>query len=131
MEPSALRMRDLCAEAAAGILQRPARSLLAAVGTVLGVGSFVAVLGLTATASSRIDNRFNELSATEGIVEDSARQRNECVDVASPDDADARHPAGDRHGGTARGAGRRPVGRSVSGGQGGADRAGGGAATLT
>ncbi|MFI6465525.1 ABC transporter permease [Streptomyces sp. NPDC050538] len=88
--PSVLRLRDLCAEAAAGILQRPARSLLTAVGTVLGVGSFVAVLGLTATASSQIDNRFSELSATEVTVEDNAGQRDEFVDIAFPEDADRR-----------------------------------------
>ncbi|WP_328871571.1 ABC transporter permease [Streptomyces sp. NBC_00287] len=90
ISPSVLRLRDLCAEAAAGILQRPARSLLTAFGTVLGVGSFVAVLGLTATASSQIDNRFTELSATEVTVEDNARQQNEFVDIAFPKDADAR-----------------------------------------
>ncbi|CCK29876.1 ABC transporter [Streptomyces davaonensis JCM 4913] len=88
--PSVLRLRDLCAEAAAGVLQRPARSLLTAFGTVLGVGSFVAVLGLTATASSQIDNRFTELSATEVTVEDNARQQNEFVDIGFPKDADTR-----------------------------------------
>ncbi|MFE7811040.1 ABC transporter permease [Streptomyces sp. NPDC057433] len=88
--PSVLHLRDLCAEALAGILQRPARALLTAFGTVLGVGSFVAVLGLTATASSQIDNRFTELSATEVTVEDNARQHNEFVDMAFPQDADAR-----------------------------------------
>lgn len=37
----------------AGILQRPARSALTALDTVLGVGTFVAVLGLTATTPIR------------------------------------------------------------------------------
>jgi putative ABC transport system permease protein len=87
---STLRLRDLCAEAAAGIMQRPARSLLTAFGTVLGVGSFVAVLGLTATASSQIDGRFSSLGATEVTVEDNARQQNEFEDVAFPKDADER-----------------------------------------
>ncbi|WP_018544972.1 ABC transporter permease [Streptomyces sp. LaPpAH-108] len=90
ISPSVLRLRDLCAEAAAGILQRPARSLLTAFGTVLGVGSFVAVLGLTATASSQIDSRFSGLSATEVTVEDNARKQNEFVNVAFPEDADQR-----------------------------------------
>ncbi|MEU6144268.1 ABC transporter permease [Streptomyces sp. NPDC047081] len=87
---STLRARDLCAEAAAGILQRPARSLLTVFGTVLGVGSFVAVLGLTATASAQIDSRFSRLGATEVTVEDNARQQNEFEDVAFPKDADER-----------------------------------------
>jgi putative ABC transport system permease protein len=39
-------------------------------GIVLGIASFVAVLGLTTTASGQIDKRFNELLATEVTVTD-------------------------------------------------------------
>ncbi|MFC8421503.1 ABC transporter permease [Streptomyces sp. NPDC057236] len=87
---SRLAVRDLLAEALAGVLQRPARSALTSLGTVLGVGAFVAVLGLTATASAQIDDRFDMLSATEVVVEDIAREQNEFVDLAFPADADAR-----------------------------------------
>ncbi|MGW4699813.1 ABC transporter permease [Streptomyces sp. NPDC004285] len=83
-------LRDLLAEALAGMLQRPARSALTTLGTVLGVGAFVAVLGLTATASSQIDSRFNVLSATEVTVEDIAREQDEFADAAFPDDASER-----------------------------------------
>ncbi|MFB6838570.1 ABC transporter permease [Streptomyces sp. NPDC056361] len=82
--------RDLLAEALAGMLQRPARSALTMLGTVLGVGAFVAVLGLTATASSQIDSRFNALSATEVTVEDIAREQDEFAGPAFPDDASDR-----------------------------------------
>lgn len=67
---SKLRWRDLLSEAVAGMLQRPSRSALTALGTVLGVGTFVAVLGLTATATGQIGDRFNALTATEVTVED-------------------------------------------------------------
>ncbi|MEX0170868.1 ABC transporter permease [Streptomyces sp. LMG1-1-1.1] len=69
------------------MLQRPARSALTMLGTVLGVGAFVAVLGLTATASSQIDARFNVLSATEVTLQDIAREHDEFADPAFPDDA--------------------------------------------
>ncbi|MFC4470412.1 ABC transporter permease [Streptomyces xiangluensis] len=82
--------RDLCSEALAGILQRPTRSALTSVGTVLGVGTFVAILGLTATASSQIDERFTALAATEVTVHDIARTSDEFASIAFPDDADAR-----------------------------------------
>ncbi|MCX5377323.1 ABC transporter permease [Streptomyces sp. NBC_00091] len=86
--------RDLLSEALAGVLQRPARSALTGLGTVLGVGTFVAVLGLTATASSQIDTRFNALTATEVGVEDTAgggdALRAREVPIAFPRDADAR-----------------------------------------
>ncbi|MFD4525172.1 ABC transporter permease [Streptomyces sp. NPDC058470] len=82
--------RDIAAEALAGILQRPSRSVLTSIGTVLGVGTFVAILGLTATASSQIDDRFNVLTATEVAVEDVSHERNEFVDLAFPDDAEGR-----------------------------------------
>lgn len=82
--------RDLLSESVAGILQRPARSVLTALGTVLGVGTFVAVLGLTATTSSQIDSRFNELTATEVTVEDTGGEQPEFLSNAFPADADRR-----------------------------------------
>ncbi|MFJ4769953.1 tyrosine-type recombinase/integrase [Streptomyces uncialis] len=89
-EPSVLSARDLLGESLAGVLQRPARSALTALGTVLGVGTFVAILGLTATTSSQIDSRFNALTAAEVNIEDVALEQNEFVRLAFPDDADAR-----------------------------------------
>ncbi|MGA5047383.1 ABC transporter permease [Streptomyces arboris] len=89
-ERSRLSRRDLLSECAAGILQRPARSALTALGTVLGVGTFVAVLGLTATTSSQIDSRFNELTATQVTVEDTGGEQPEYLENAFPADADRR-----------------------------------------
>ncbi|MEU9172094.1 ABC transporter permease [Streptomyces sp. NPDC048420] len=87
---SVFPLRDLLAEALAGMLQRPGRSALTALGTVLGVGTFVAILGLTATTSSQIDARFNALTATEVTVEDVAAEQNEYATMAFPADADQR-----------------------------------------
>ncbi|KAB2588250.1 ABC transporter permease [Streptomyces arboris] len=89
-ERSRLSRRDLLSECAAGILQRPARSALTALGTVLGVGTFVTVLGLTATTSSQIDSRFNELTATQVTVEDTGGEQPEYLENAFPADADRR-----------------------------------------
>ncbi|MET8415200.1 ABC transporter permease [Streptomyces sp. NPDC005134] len=93
--------RDLLSEAVAGMLQRPARSMLTALGTVLGVGTFVAVLGLTATTSSQIDSRFNALTATEVTVEDVGDGSVSLAGTSFPDDSDARIEAlnGVRHAG--------------------------------
>ncbi|MFJ3643641.1 ABC transporter permease [Streptomyces sp. NPDC090108] len=88
--PSVLAPRDLLAEATAGILQRPARSALTALGTVLGVGTFVAILGLTATTSSQIDARFDALTATEVTVEETVDDPDQLTGPAFPEDADAR-----------------------------------------
>ncbi|MEV0782979.1 ABC transporter permease [Streptomyces sp. NPDC050423] len=90
VEASRLSFRDLVAESVAGMMQRPTRSALTSIGTVLGVGTFVAVLGLTATASSQIDERFNALMATEVTVEDVAHEQTEFVDLAFPQDASER-----------------------------------------
>ncbi|WP_290863583.1 ABC transporter permease [Hamadaea sp.] len=77
---------DLFAEATAGVVQRPGRSALTVLGTVLGIGAFVAILGLTSTAGGQIDRRFTTLSATEVTVTD--------VGVpASPDDTASSFPA--------------------------------------
>jgi putative ABC transport system permease protein len=72
------------------MLQRPGRSLLTALGTVLGVGAFVAVLGLTATASGQISSRFTALVATEIHIDDNGGADPSTVDNAFPADADQR-----------------------------------------
>ena len=90
IEASRFKLRDVLSESLAGILQRPARSALTSVGTVLGVGTLVAILGLTGTASSQIDERFNALSATEVSVEDIGRSQSGSTDMAFPSDADRR-----------------------------------------
>ncbi|MCF2131269.1 ABC transporter permease [Strepomyces sp. STD 3.1] len=88
--PSRFDTRDLFGEALAGMLQRPARSALTALGTVLAMGTFVAILGITSTASSQIDSRFNRFTATEVTVEDVAAEHDELAGPAFPDDADVR-----------------------------------------
>ncbi len=57
-------VRDLLNEASAALTARPARTLLTALGTVLGVAALVATLGLAKTAGGQIVGRFNELEAT-------------------------------------------------------------------
>lgn len=78
MEATRLPVADLVTEALAGLLQRPARSLLTMLGTVLGIGSFVAILGLTASAGGQVDKRFTILAATGVTVQD--------VGSGNPDD---------------------------------------------
>jgi putative ABC transport system permease protein len=68
--------RDAAAEAIAGIVQRPGRSVLTMLGTVLGVGAFVAVLGLTATAEGQISHQFTVLEDTTVTVEDNGPANN-------------------------------------------------------
>ena len=70
--PTRLSAGDLLEEALAGILQRPGRAALTALGTVLGVAAFVAILGLAATAGGQINQRFSVLAATEVLLEDTA-----------------------------------------------------------
>ncbi|MFD7560081.1 ABC transporter permease, partial [Streptomyces sp. NPDC059835] len=82
--------RDMLTEAVAGMLRRPGRAALTALGTVLGVGSFVTVLGLTGTISAQIDGRFNVLTATEVSIEDVAQQQNEFAGPGFPADAEQR-----------------------------------------
>lgn len=69
IEPSSLSLRDLANEATTGLTARPARTVLTALGTVLGVAALVATLGLARTAGSRIVSRFDALAATEITVE--------------------------------------------------------------
>lgn len=67
-----VRWRDLGGEAAAAVVQRPVRTLLTALGTILGVGAFVATNGLADTARAQVSSRFDALKATEVRVQDAA-----------------------------------------------------------
>src|ERR1035438_8900686 len=78
---SRLTARDATAEAVAGIVQRPGQAVLTMLGTVLGVGAFVAVLGLTATGAGQISHQFTVLEDTTVTVEDNGPANN----VAPPD----------------------------------------------
>ena len=76
-----LSVRDAAAEAVAGIVQRPGRAVLTMLGTVLGVGAFVGVLGLTATGAGQISRQFTVLQQTTVTVQDNGPAN----DVAPPD----------------------------------------------
>jgi putative ABC transport system permease protein len=77
---SRLAARDASAEAVAGIVQRPGRAALTMLGTILGVGAFVAVLGLTATAAGQISRAFTIRDDTTVTVQDNGPAN----DVAAP-----------------------------------------------
>jgi len=85
-----IRSRDLLAEAAAGMLQRPGRSALTMMGTVLGVGTFIAIIGLTSTAGGQISKRFSVLQATQVVVQDAAAAEATRPTLSFPDDAERR-----------------------------------------
>ena len=63
-----LRLPDLVDETLAGVFARPARAALTTLGTVLGIASLVATLGISRTAGSQIVGRFDELAATQVTV---------------------------------------------------------------
>ncbi|MEW2431631.1 ABC transporter permease [Micromonospora sp. NPDC047644] len=69
------------------MLQRPGRSVLTILGTVLGIAAFVAILGLTATAGGQIGKRFTVLGATEVTVEDVGSGNPDDVRMSFPPDA--------------------------------------------
>lgn len=67
-----VRLPDLFSEATAGLLARPLRAALTVLGTVLGVASLVATLGVAKTAGSQIVGRFDALAATDVVVKTSS-----------------------------------------------------------
>ena len=62
-------VRDLVAEAAAGIGTRPGRLLLTILGTVLGICSLVVTIGMAQTAAGQIARQFDAVAATQVVVE--------------------------------------------------------------
>src|SRR5690349_25031753 len=86
--PSRLRLPDLGSEALAGVLQRPGRSALTLLGVMLGIGSFVAIVGVAQTASGQIGKQFNVLQATQAYVFDVGAQQSGHPAVDFPLNAD-------------------------------------------
>ncbi len=82
--------RDLFAEAAAGLLARPARVALTVLGTVVGVAALVATMGLSKTAGSQIVGRFSEVAATDVVVTPVPVSRQSSNAQILPWDAEAR-----------------------------------------
>lgn len=82
---SKLRWTDAITEGAAAVGQRPVRTLLTALGTILGVGAFITTAGLAQTASAQVSARFDALAATEVRVQDAA------PDGTNPFPADVDH----------------------------------------
>ncbi|MDA8399646.1 MAG: ABC transporter permease [Actinomycetota bacterium] len=68
LETSSVSVRDLLWDGSITVLRRPGRLTLAAVGTVLGVGTVVATLGIVGTANQQVSARFNQLAATQVTV---------------------------------------------------------------
>ena len=87
--PSGMTIRDLANEATAGLFARPGRTVLTVFGTVIGLASLVATLGLSRTAGNQIVGRFDELAATEIVVSPKPSATTTMTD-ALPWDAPAR-----------------------------------------
>lgn len=68
---SGISAADLARESLAGIVQRPGRSMLTIAGVAMGIGAFVAILGLTSTAAGQISKQFSVFAATQVTVVDS------------------------------------------------------------
>ncbi|MEM9135148.1 MAG: ABC transporter permease [Actinomycetota bacterium] len=65
---SSISVRDLVDDVALALTERPGRTFLTALGTLLGVAALVATLGLAQTAGGQIIGRFDELAATEVVI---------------------------------------------------------------
>lgn len=82
---SHLAPRDLLGETLAGVTQRPARTTLTLLGIVLGIGAFVAILGITSTASGQIGSTFNALANVTVTVTDTGASQPEKDEPAPTD----------------------------------------------
>lgn len=68
-EHPVIRLSDLLGEAVAAIAERPLRTALTSLGTVLGIASLVATIGISRTAGAQIVSRFDALAATYVVAE--------------------------------------------------------------
>jgi putative ABC transport system permease protein len=83
---SGIRAADLLGESLVCVSVRQTRSALTALGAVIGVGAFAAVLGLANTARAQVNGQFNDLNASEIVVSDTDTQPST---LAFPPDTEA------------------------------------------
>jgi putative ABC transport system permease protein len=88
--PTRLRIADLAGEAFDNVVARPGRALLTVLGTVLGTAAFVAILGMTTTASQQISAAFTAEVATQVTVTDHPAQSEQSPVFPFPDGTEAR-----------------------------------------
>jgi len=89
-ERSRVSPRILFDEAVAGITQRPGRSVLTALGTVIGVAVLLVVLGLTSSASVQVSSQFSLVEATQVSVTQQVPVGTSVRTLQFPLDAEAR-----------------------------------------
>ena len=68
-------VRDLAQESVRRLFERPVRTAAAAIGTAMGVGSLVVVIGLTASAEAEIASQFVDLEPVILTLEPSAESQ--------------------------------------------------------
>lgn len=68
---STFRIIDLIREALSSVFNRPIRAVLTGMGTILGVGAFVATIALADSTRAQVSSRFDALKATEIHLKDS------------------------------------------------------------
>ncbi|MDQ4504156.1 ABC transporter permease [Sinomonas sp. ASV322] len=83
-----LAWRDLLPESLNSLTVRPGRTVMTMLGTLLGVGAFVVVLGLTGMAAAQITGTFSVLRATEVTVDDVGPASLDGTLASFPADAD-------------------------------------------
>jgi macrolide transport system ATP-binding/permease protein len=79
---------DLVTEAIASLSQRISRTLFTMIGAVLGIGAFVAVLGLNATAAGQVVSDFSITRATTVTVNEAGATEARDTVLSFPIDAD-------------------------------------------
>lgn len=78
-----MTLRDLLREVSRSISERAGRSVLASLGATLGIGTIVAVFGLSATASNQISLRFDALRSSVVYLEPTSPQDDETMRMAN------------------------------------------------
>ncbi|HYN97077.1 MAG TPA: ABC transporter permease [Pilimelia sp.] len=68
VRPPRLGAADLAREAVMSVSRHPVRSLVTVIGTILGAGAFVSILGLSSTLGEQVSSSFDVRRATEVIV---------------------------------------------------------------
>lgn len=86
-EKGRTRVSRLAQEAMAGVTQKSSRSVLTIVGIALGIGSFIAVLGVTSSANGQISAEFTSVTSTQISVQPSSVEGSGITDF--PDTAEA------------------------------------------
>ncbi|MCI1936173.1 MAG: ABC transporter permease [Bifidobacteriaceae bacterium] len=86
-QKSTIRVKDFLHEILSAASSRPSRTLMTIAGTILGIATFIGIIGFTQSAAGQISEKFNTLEATQLHLTDNLPKTSQKAALSFPTDS--------------------------------------------